>query len=208
MGSFSLDANMFTTNQIRLTSLLVFVAGLSPLVNAAKWCPREVGGDRCRAPQGQFQCGIFFENLLNNGDIQWVKSLPQALKQVDPVDHDSVFPRLNNKPLKESDFVTSDCQSANRICYALFNQVRSKSLSSTGQSISNLAGKGSAGDNLCALGQRFLRNKGIQRDIVNQKLTFYFSTCGSDWQPVTSTQAGDLAMDEKLCCQGKKYVKC
>merc|ERR1711872_119601 len=123
-------------------------------------------------------------------------------------DHDKIFPRLDGKPLKESDFNSNNCGNANNVCYALFDQIKSKSLASTEETIGNLSGKKSAGDALCEQAQRFLKNRGIKKDVLNQKVSFYFSSCGSEWTPVSSTLNGRLAMEERLCCNGRKYSKC
>jgi len=202
---------MSTSNFFRLSSVLVcLLVALSDLTQAqnSKWCPREVNNNRCRSPQGKFQCGLFFDNLLGDGDILWITALPGAFRQVAKKDHDKIFPRLDGKPLKESDFNSNNCGNANNVCYALFDQIKSKSLASTEETIGNLSGKKSAGDALCEQAQRFLKNRGIKKDVLNQKVSFYFSSCGSEWTPVSSTLNGRLAMEERLCCNGRKYSKC
>merc|ERR1711872_532764 len=168
----STDVNMSTSNFFRLSSVLVcLLVALSDFTHAqnSKWCPREVNNNRCRSPQGKFQCGLFFDNLLGDGDILWITALPGAFRQVAKKDHDKIFPRLDGKPLKESDFNSNNCGNANNVCYALFDQIKSKSLASTEETIGNLSGKKSAGDALCEQAQRFLKNRGIKKDVLNQK---------------------------------------
>ena len=75
----------------------------------------------------------------------------------------------------------------------------------------NLDGDDTIGNKLCNQAKRFLRlaGKDISKGLKNQKLSFYSSTCSGGWKPVTSSAAGNLVVNEKLCCDAVwKYYKC
>merc|ERR1712002_341944 len=56
-----------------------------------KFCPRERNGDKCRAKDNAFKCGVFFYNLLDNGGYQYLAELPNALKKTKKEDWQEIL---------------------------------------------------------------------------------------------------------------------
>eukprot|EP00088_Acartia_fossae_P057026 TRINITY_DN6647_c0_g1_i6.p1 TRINITY_DN6647_c0_g1~~TRINITY_DN6647_c0_g1_i6.p1 ORF type:complete len:221 (-),score=42.92 TRINITY_DN6647_c0_g1_i6:71-709(-) len=195
-----------------LTAILVTFCGSS-----ARFCPRERRqGFECRAKADKFKCGIFFENLLGGRELKWIGALPDAIARAERSNvQDEIFPKVNGQPVQKSYFGQwsrkCDPTEANAKCYLLMSQLADDKLDSCKKTVGNLDGDDTIGNQLCDQARRFLQQgkKDISRGVRNQNLAFYSSTCQEEWTPVTSSQRGNLLVDEKLCCDNNwKYVKC
>merc|ERR1712126_722605 len=63
----------------RSVLLLLLLAAVCGVFAKRKFCPRERNGDKCRAKDNTFKCGVFFYDLLGKGGYQYLTELPQAL---------------------------------------------------------------------------------------------------------------------------------
>merc|ERR1719378_1274888 len=147
--------------------VLCAVLGLS----ASRFCPREErDGLECRAPSDGFKCGIFFSNLLGRNEIKWIGALPDVISRVQrksPEVQNRVLPKVGGKAVNKAYFKawSSQCDAteANDKCYALFNQRKGDQLDSCEETIGNLEGRDTIGNQLCAQARRFLEEDGQSR---------------------------------------------
>merc|ERR1712110_1362242 len=84
-GSRILTANLQLN--MRAAILLLVVLALAVDLSAAakkkrprkKFCPQEVGTDRCNAKQSQYKCGVFYKDLLKSRPLTYIGALPDDL---------------------------------------------------------------------------------------------------------------------------------
>merc|ERR1712198_48763 len=213
MGSSGLqfELKMSTHSRAGLVCVLVGLA-------TARFCPRESrDGFECRAKEDQFKCGIFFNNLLGKNEIKWIGAMPDAIKTARRKDAslvEKIFPKVNGKAVTEPYFKSwankCDAEEANDKCYLLFDQRKGDALDSCEETIGNLDGKDTIGNQLCDQAKRFLKADGQSRQGVKDVLiSFYSSTCKNSWEAVKSSAAGTLHAVNKLCCDADwKYYSC
>jgi len=221
MGQFLILSHLTTIYvMVHLRHLaVVFVLGVVTVHAAERFCPRERrDGLECRAKEKQFKCGIFFENLLGDGNIKWIGALPDAIKKTRRTNPDlvtKIFPKVDGQSVKESYFTewSNECDEneAKTDCYLLMSQIANKKLDSCERTVGNLDGKNTIGNELCSQARRFMvsADKDISQGLTNQAMSFYSSTCLGKWKPVTSDTDGQLLVEQRLCCNSSwKYYSC
>jgi len=101
--------------------LLVLVCCVILSVNAIKFCPKERNGDKCRAKQNQYKCGVFFKDLTSKVPLAWLGALPEAVVRArkEGATDDDVISLLGSNVDAES-YEIDNCEAklANTRCYA------------------------------------------------------------------------------------------
>merc|ERR1719383_1695865 len=131
-----------------------------------------------------------------------IGAMPDAIKTVrrkNPGALQRVFPKVDGEAVTEPYFQQwakqCDAAEANDKCYLLFDQRKTDSLDSCEETIGNLEGKDTIGNQLCDQAKRFLEQDGqFRKGISNVAISFYSSTCSGGWNPVTSSSAGALSL--------------
>merc|ERR1711980_58853 len=199
MGSSVLQFELkMSSHKAGLVSLVACVLlGLA----TARFCPREArDGFECRAKSDQFKCGVFFSNLLGRNEIKWIGALPDAIttaRNKDPALVEKIFPKVNGKavtvPYFKSWSSKCDTDEANDKCYLLLSQEKDDPLDTCRETIGNLDGKDTIGNQLCDQAKRFVKAGGrANSGIKNIRISFHSSTCEGPWTTVTSAAKGDL----------------
>jgi len=63
-----------------MVRLILLLLGLGAcLVQARKFCPKERSGDKCKAKQSSYKCGVFFKDLSPKVPLAWLGALPEAV---------------------------------------------------------------------------------------------------------------------------------
>merc|ERR1712088_1277951 len=174
---------------MRAAILLLVVLALAVDLSAAakkkrprkKFCPQEVGTDRCNAKQSQYKCGVFYKDLLKSRPLTYIGALPDDLTDKNKGSWQAI---LGPNAKKES-FSNFDCDGdadrrANSRCYTIMNKLATSDLDSCEDSLLNHRGRGGAtmGDTLCSQLFRFLsripkRKYDIwENGIKDQEITF------------------------------------
>jgi hypothetical protein len=193
----------------------VLVLCLLLALTAAKFCPKEVKRDKCRAKQNQYKCAVFFKQLFGPGPkkrkLTWIGALPDILnnknkKEVQDILGDNITPESFNN------FEQCDDVGANAKCYTLLNQQSLEPLDSCDRSLINSGGSDTIGNFLCGQVRRWLKRSASFKEngipAPGLELPFYYSQCGGNWTPVNNGTA-DLIAQERLCCTNQgKYYKC
>merc|ERR1712113_730324 len=62
-------------------SLVALLLAVATLVNVAagKFCPKERNGDKCKAIDGQYKCGVFYKRLVPRRPLTYIGALPDDL---------------------------------------------------------------------------------------------------------------------------------
>jgi len=208
------------------TAILLFVT-LAVAVNLAaakrKFCPGEEDGDRCKAKESQYKCGVFFKELTRRQNLTYIGSLPDALTE----NNKNSWGDILGPNVKKESFDKFNCKDgqsekrANSRCYSILNKLATTELDGCEDSLFN-QGEGSAtmGDALCDQLFRFLRpikqrkTELEEEGIKNQEITFQYSQCGIDWKTVGGDKT-PLTATHKVCCHPKfhlehpmKYYRC
>jgi len=207
---------------ILLLVTLALAVNLAAGAKRRKFCPKEEDGDRCKAKESQYKCGVFFKELTKRADLTYIGSLPDALTE----DNKNSWADILGPNVKKDSFDEFDCEDgksekrANSRCYSILNKLANTDLDGCEDSLFN-QGEGSAtmGDALCDQLFRFLRpikqrkTELEEEGIKNQTITFQYSQCGIDWKTVGSDEA-PLTAKHKVCCHPKfhtrsmKYYRC
>merc|ERR1711872_55642 len=190
---------------VEMKSFLIVLA-VCIVVTQEAFCPGEKKyGKRCLAKPNAYKCGVFFEDLTPKKPITWLGALPDALKQISKKRSQKVL----GEDITSESFSNFYCDdvAANARCYTTLNEHIWGPLDSC--PFSNLYGilpnskvSGTVGDKLCGQVKRWLKNdddfKANGRRDIN--IVYYYSSCESDWAPVTDGLDRVLAHREKLCC--------
>merc|ERR1712080_801397 len=169
-----------------------------------KFCPRERNGDKCRAKDNTFKCGVFFYNLIGQGKYQYLAELPQALHKTSKEHWQEILgSQITLNTFNES--IVCDPQQGARAynsrCYGMFSKLVTKELDSCDRNVLVSKSDQTVGDYLCGQVRRWLKNdasfKGAgKRDI---DIRFRYSFCNNDWVDVGDTEKGLLVPEEPLC---------
>merc|ERR1711890_148351 len=164
--------------------LLLLLIALSG-VFGRKFCPRERNGDKCRAKDNTFKCGVFFYNLIGQGKYQYLAELPQALHKTSKEHWQEILgSQITLNTFNES--IVCDPQQGARAynsrCYGMFSKIVTKELDSCDRNVLVSKSDQTVGDYLCGQVRRWLKNdasfKGAGKGI---------SISGSDIPSVTMT---------------------
>ena len=195
-----------------LSLLLVAV-----VVQARKFCPKEKNGDKCKAKENEYKCGVFFRDLTPKVDFAWLGALPEAITRAQndgatKKDIEDILGADVNVAGYKGD-VCGDTL-ANSRCYAQMQKASTEPLDSCGKSLIRTKWSEQAtetgGDYLCGQVHRWLKRnsdyKANGKDNID--IAFMYSQCGGEWTDIQS-EGVNLASKEPLCCTNQgKFRRC
>jgi len=184
--------------------LLLLVLAVCGVFAKRKFCPRERNGDKCRAKDNSFKCGVFFYDLLGKGGYQYLTELPQALHKTSEkhwkeiLGDDITFETFNTSIICDE---ARGRKAYNSRCYGMFSKIVGEPLDSCDKNLLTNKAEETVGDYLCGQVRRWLRKDLDFRKNGKQNIDirFGYSFCNNDWADVSS--GGNLlAPEEPLCC--------
>jgi len=108
------------------------------LVEARKFCPKERNGDKCKAKQSSYKCGVFFKDLSPKVPLAWLGALPEAVVRArkEGANDDDVIELLGSN-VDGPSYDNYECGDvgANTRCYAQMQKVRDEDYDSCGSLI-------------------------------------------------------------------------